>query len=351
MDPVVLNGAHGEGGSALLRTALVVSALTQQPVRVQGVRGATRKPGLSPEDLTFLRAITAASQADVSGDSVGEAEVSFRPQRAVRGLNQRLETSGGDRGFSPGNALVVVQSLLPALARAGMVSKVQVQGETYNNNALSYDAFERVTLAAYRKQGLYAYPHLLWAGFGFGGKGDVEVEVEPSALEPLDWRTRGKLIGCHARVVLADLTDDIGTRAKSHLEALFRGRNTPVQVEVAQVKAKMPGMHVTVWAEFERGLGCGTFNGQRGVKTERVAENAFESFWEWFASEATVDPYLADQLLVPAVFAPGRTTFTTPFVTKRLLTMAWVIKQFLPIAITIVGQEGFPGTVTIDHGD
>ena len=29
--------------------------------------------------------------------------------------------------------------------------------------------------------------------------------------------------------------------------------------------------------------------------------------------------------------------------------MAWVIKQFMPIAITVLGDEGGPGTVTIER--
>ena len=33
--------------------------------------------------------------------------------------------------------------------------------------------------------------------------------------------------------------------------------------------------------------------------------------------------------------------------TQRFLSMVWVIKQFVPIHITVKGQEGNPGTVTI----
>ncbi|MCH7945038.1 MAG: hypothetical protein IIC73_03365, partial [Armatimonadetes bacterium] len=49
VDPVVLNGAHGEGGGALLRTAVAMASLTQQPLRLHNVRGSLRKPGVTSE--------------------------------------------------------------------------------------------------------------------------------------------------------------------------------------------------------------------------------------------------------------------------------------------------------------
>ncbi len=64
-------------------------------------------------------------------------------------------------------------------------------------------------------------------------------------------------------------------------------------------------------------------------------------------TDATVDPYLADQLLLAAISAEGETTFKTSSLTQRFLTMAWVIKQFVPIHITVKGKEGDPGLVTI----
>ena len=82
---------------------------------------------------------------------------------------------------------------------------------------------------------------------------------------------------------------------------------------------------------------------------ELVVDQAVRNFDEWFSTEATVDLFLADQLLPIAALAEGRTVYTTPKVTRRLVTMAWVIKQFMPVHITIKGGEGYPGTVTVER--
>jgi len=78
-----------------------------------------------------------------------------------------------------------------------------------------------------------------------------------------------------------------------------------------------------------------------------LAQNAFNQMFEWMSSNATVDPYIADQILLTAVLAEGETTFKVSNLTQRFLTSVWVIKQFTPIHITIRGSEGSPGAVTV----
>jgi RNA 3'-terminal phosphate cyclase (ATP) len=347
--PISINGSHGEGGGALLRTALAVSALTQQAVRVHNVRGAMRKPGLNSEDLTVIQALAASTSAEVNGDELGEDAVSFSPTRAPRALNSRLDVGAFEKGTVPGNALIVAESLVPVLARAGAYSRLTVEGETYNPNTLTFDAYERVTVAAHRRQGLGVFPSLATAGFGFGSKGEVLVEVEPSAPEAVSWTDRGRLLSARAVVTLADLAPDVGERGAERCAALFSELGLDGEIEIVRVRSRGPGAFVTVWAEFETGLGGGAACGQKGVRMEAVCDQAFRAFQEWYATDATVDPYLADQLLLPAALAEGRSVWTTPRVTRRLTTLAWVVKQFLPIHITVHGQEGGPGKVVVER--
>lgn len=346
-DPVVINGAHGEGGSAMLRAVLAMAALTQRPARIHHVRGGTRKPGLTSEDLTFIRALEASTAADLTGDEPGSQELSFVPRREARSLKGTFDVGAHEKGLSPGNALIVLHALLPVLAQAGAYSSVTVIGETYNPNTLTFDAFERVTLAAHRRQGLYAYPRLELAGFGYAARGEVRLEVEPSVLEPIEWTTRGELVDCRAVIALAELPEEVGVRGKEQALALARQYDLPLEAEVVTVRSKAPGAFVTVWAEFERGFGCGTAMGARGVRMEHVVRDAFERFRDWYETPATVDPFLADQLLIPAVLAGGESAFTTSAVTRRLVTLSWVVKQFLPVPVTVIGREGEPGTIRV----
>lgn len=343
---IVIDGSHGEGGGAVVRTALAMSALTQQPVRIDNVRGATRFPGLDVEDLTILQALQKVCQADVTGAAPGSTSVTFLPTKRAGGLNGPLETVRSDSGRGP-NANIVLGSLLPVLARSGVYSSIAADGETYGTNSLSYDAFANVTLPALRKVGLHAFPELLTAGFGRESAGTVTLDVEPSALQGIQWSDRGRLQRVQAAVVTAGVPDQIGERGVAHLKRLAHNSGVQMTIEHIRVATRQTGAYVATWAHYDRAFGGGSAMGSRGLKIESLAQLAFEELSDWMATPSTVDPFLADQLLLPLVLAEGESAFTVSRLTQRFLTCVWVVKQFTPIHITIRGPENGPGSVTI----
>ncbi|MFQ3587743.1 MAG: RNA 3'-terminal phosphate cyclase [Fimbriimonadaceae bacterium] len=345
--PIVLDGSYGEGAGALVRTALVLSTLTQQPVSISSVRGGSRFPGVSAEDLALVEALGRISGGEATGAEPGSHEMLYRPGRRVRGLNEALTVAANPRDAFGPNALVVATALLPILARAGVYSVFSIEGETYGHNVLGFDYFSHVTLDAMRRFGLYAYAEIEEAGFGRGSRGIVHVEVEPSALNGATWTDRGRLLECQAIVTTAELSQDVGLRGVAHLERLAQNAGLQLEIDHQQVRSKSPGAYVTVWAKFENGYGGGTAMGARGIRMEAVAQQAFGGFIEFLHSDATVDSFLADQILIVAACAEGDVAFKVDRLTQRFLTIVWVLKQFLPIRLTVKGREGEPGVVTI----
>src|SRR6185312_13359755 len=189
---IVVDGSHGEGGGALLRTALAMSALTQQAMRLEHIRTGTKFPGLDAEDLTLANALGGICRADVVGMELGSTSLSFMPTSRPRGINGDIQSFRSPSGRGA-NCLIVLNALLPVLARTGVFSSVKLVGETFGHNSLSYDYFAGVTLVALRRLGLYAEPDLLLPGFGRESEGEVGLDVEPSALSALDWSERGSL--------------------------------------------------------------------------------------------------------------------------------------------------------------
>ena len=125
-ETVTLNGSHGEGGGALLRTALAMSALTLKPVIVNSIRGAMRKPGLSHEDFAFLSALSISSNAKVEGDDVGSRKLAFAPQQLPKAIKFDFDITRIGPGKSPGNTLVVAQAMAGILAGTGAYSTIQL---------------------------------------------------------------------------------------------------------------------------------------------------------------------------------------------------------------------------------
>lgn len=347
-EPLSLNGSHGEGGGALFRSAVVMSALTQLPLKLHSIRGATRKPGLTAEDLAFLEIVRQSTKAEIRGDDIGSLELTFAPKRPPKSVDVDLDITRFQAGKTPGNCLIVAQSVLPLLARTGAYSRIHLWGETHNPNTLVFDAFAKSTCAAHRAQGLYLFPSLSSAGFGYGGRGEFTMDIEPSALEPLAWGNRGDLLACGAEVSCVDMAPRFSSDAVSLSGQLLTKRGLQGEASFHELSGPEPGLSVTFWAQFERGTGSFTSVMPKGGRADRTIDHAWGQFEAFLDHTATVDPYLADQLLILACLASGKTTFTTPVVTRRLSTIAWVIKQFRPIHLTLKGREGTPGTLTID---
>ena len=51
-----IDGAWGEGGGQLIRTAVALAAITHTPIRIHHVRANRQPPGLAPQHLTAMRA-------------------------------------------------------------------------------------------------------------------------------------------------------------------------------------------------------------------------------------------------------------------------------------------------------
>ena len=53
---IALDGAQGEGGGQILRSALSLSMITGQPFTITGIRAGRAKPGLLRQHLTAVKA-------------------------------------------------------------------------------------------------------------------------------------------------------------------------------------------------------------------------------------------------------------------------------------------------------
>jgi len=119
-------------------------------------------------------------------------------------------------------------------------------------------------------------------------------------------------------------------------------------VRTARLEAAGPGSVIVLRARFAGGAGCCWALGERGLPAERVGEAAARCLRRWLAGRGAVDPWLADQLLVPLAFVPGESELTTTEVTRHLLTNAAVVRRFLGArSVTVLGAEGEPGRVLV----
>ena len=349
---ITIDGSTGEGGGQVLRTALSLAAILGQPVEILNIRAGRKQPGLRPQHVQSVRAATAICNARLEGDHEHSRALRFEPQ---------TPSQAGSYGFkigTAGAATLVLQTVLLPLALAGGRSSVVVRGGTHVAWSPPFDYVEQVYLPAVAALGVQCQVELIKWGFYPKGGGEIRAAIEPigaaltgvppSQTEPWWTRPRGELVSLSVLSAAANVGNQVtarqASRAYNRLAAARLGV-TP-QTRLANPPSLGPGTCLFVLAEYEHGARAGfTGYGRQGYPAERVADDAVDAFLAFQASDASVDPHLADQLILPLALLDRPLAFRTSQITQHLLTNIWVVEQFLGPRFAVSGQVGEPGEV------
>jgi RNA 3'-terminal phosphate cyclase (ATP) len=336
-----VDGTHGEGGGQILRTALAMSVLTGQALRIRDIRGRRPKPGLMPQHLQAVHAAAAISQARVQGAKLGSMELRFEP----RSLN------AGDYSFDIGTAgavTLVLQTVTIPLSFAPAASHVTVVGGTHVPWSPSFHYLDWHWLHYLRCSGYPIRAALDRPGFYPKGGGRVSAEFEPATeLRPLSLLDRGRLRRVHGLSMVANLDVSIAERQRHQAMQRLVRHGVSIDVGLAHMRAYSPGTMLLLIAEFEHSQCCYAALGARGKPAERVADEAVDALEAFLATDAAIDEHLADQLIVPLSAVAGRSELRPARITQHLVTNADVVRLFLPVDIVIDGSIGTPGSITI----
>jgi len=343
---IEINGAIGEGGGQVLRTALSLSILTGKPVHIENIRSRRAQPGLMPQHLNAVDAAAAVSKAHVEGASRGSTSLLFEPGE-IRSGRYKFDIG------TAGSTSLVLQTIFLPLSRARSASTVIITGGTHVPWAPCYHFLSWHWLEMMRRIGYSAEISLDQAGFYPQGGGCITATIRPATgLKPLHMVERGRLTQLHGLSAVANLTLDIAERQKRRALGRLQPQFSNVKIKIEKIPSRFKGTVLLLIGEFESNSGyaqcCYYSLGQLGKPAERVADEALDAFLEFTFTDAAADQFLSDQLLLPLAFLPGESQIRTCQVTQHLLTNAEVIHAFLPVEIVIQGEPGQPGLIRIN---
>ena len=160
----------------------------------------------------------------------------------------------------------------------------------------------------------------------------MSVTIEPAAeLNRLDIPARGEVKARRATAVVANLPISIADRELNVIARKLSWQRDWMKAESVE-RSPGPGNVVTIEIECEHVTEVFTGFGERGLRSEAVAEKAAQQARRYIGSEAAVGEYLADQLLIPMAMARGG-SFTTLPLSRHATTNIEVIGKFLAVSI------------------
>ncbi len=320
---IEIDGAQGEGGGQILRTALSLSLCTGKAFHLHSIRARRSKPGLMRQHLTAVNAAAEIGRAHVAGAEIGSADLTFRPG----------EVAAGDYDFAVGTAgstTLVLQTLLPALLIGERTCSLRLQGGTHNPHAPPFHFLQQAFLPLLERMGVRIEVSLQRYGFFPAGGGEIRMRVVPCAkLGALHLQERGPLERSYAEAVVAKLPVDIARRELDVVKARL-GLSDENLLIVGNAPAHGPGNVLLIVQQYRHVTEVFTGFGEPGVRAEVVAERAAEEAEAFARSEAAIGEHLADQLLLPMALT-GEGSFATLEPSSHTRTNMDVIGLFLPV--------------------
>jgi RNA 3'-terminal phosphate cyclase (ATP) len=179
-----------------------------------------------------------------------------------------------------------------------------------------------------RRAGARLELELVASGFYPAGGGEVVMTVTPSEVSaPLHLAESGVLARLELRAIVGGLSEGIARRELAAAAELLT--DTPVTLASETVRSVGPGNAMWLVARDEGTGLCNVFSGigESGVPAEDVGREVAEQFLAWRASGASIEPHLADQVMLPIALA-GAGSFTCNELTLHARTNLEVIRAF-----------------------
>lgn len=349
--PATLSGTVGPAGSAALRAALALAAISRRPFTVAW---ADDLAGLDAEGVGVVRAAQAILGGVAEGAIAGSRALSFEPVAPKSG-SYDIEVSSATGA--------VLQMVAVPLSLAGGASTLRLRGPTHCRGGRSFHDVAYGWLPIVERVGVAGELSLASAGFDTDGMGCIDARIYPSPrLQGMELGSRGMLVETQALALVANLGIGIALPLERRLSERLRASGISAQVEVLPMPAdKARGLAAVIVVQFERVRTAIVAVGQTGHPAEEVADAAVDDLQRFLRRRGAVPGSLAEDLVVPLAVAASRlgspgvigrdapvgSRLTTSEVTPALLAVADVARRLLGVEIQIQGLPGDDGTVEI----
>ena len=335
-DLVKIDGSHGEGGGQILRTAISLSAISGKPIEVTNIRANRTNPGLRPQHLAGIKIIADLFHAKSENLKVGAEWIRFSPSDKFEGGSIKFDI--GTAGSIP----LILMTVVPAVSLSNNSLQIEVTGGTDVKASPTIDYIKHIVAKSYLSIGPKFSVDVLKRGYYPKGGGVVQCTIKPcktpSTIELLaTGYLEPKIIS-----VCSQLPVHVAKRQISSALIALEKKDIRCSNYTASIETSIsPGSSILVYSAADFGLYVGGDSiGELGKRAESVGTEAAMRFLDSTLAQATVDPFLADMLVLPLALSKGRSRYRVARVTQHLLTNLHIVSEIVRCKYSIEQQEG-----------
>lgn len=322
-----LDGSARSGSGTLLRHAVTLATLLGEELHMWNIRAKRDKPGLRHQHRQAILASRDMCHGTVEGTEVGSMEIWYKPGKGIRGGYYDWDIGTG------GSTTMLAMTLLPLACFTPEITTFRITGGLFQDFAPSAYHMQHVLMPTLNKMGIVADLTIERPGYAELGGGIIRLKVEPvgGKIKPLQLLKPGEVKEING-IALASHLKQTKVSERMAMECARALKEHGYQVRIKAIyddTAPHEGAALAVWAEAGDCLFGFDQAGRKGRRAESIGNHVANNLLQDIKSGATVDRYLADQLIIYAALADGVTEYIVPSLTEHIDANLWLIEHIL----------------------
>jgi RNA 3'-terminal phosphate cyclase (ATP) len=335
---IEIDGGERSGSGTIVRLAVSLCSVLGQDLRLINIRAKRDKRGLRAQHRQVVTACASLCVGEVERAEVGSSEIVYRPGQRITGGAYEWDIG------TAGSTTMLAMSLLLVGCFADRPSFYTLKGGLFQDFAPSAHYMRGVLLPLLRRMGVDAELSVRRPGYVPEGNGILEVRVKPAkaGLRPLVLTDQGKVTGVRGIALSSHLAEqEVSDRMAEECSARLEEAGYDAEIDaVYETSASQKGADLSVWVETDSGAFVGADRaGKLGRRSEEIGRYVAGGILDDLKTGATVDRYLADQLIPFCAVADGVSEYIMPSVTEHVETNLWLVERILGARTTLDGRR------------
>jgi len=325
---IYVDGAQKSGSGTIVRFAVALATLLGEELHLTNIRAKREKPGLRPQHLKAIQALQQICQGTLVGGEIGSKEIRFKPGGGVKGGHYEWEIG------TAGSTTLLAMTLLPAACFSKGAISLRISGGLFQDFAPSAYHMQYVLFPVLHRMGIAARLNIIRPGYVPRGGGIIEVALEPmrGKIKPIRLVNQENVTNIEGIALSSHLKErKVSERMVVKCSEVLKSSGYQAQIEaIYDTLALQKGAVLTIYAKTSSGCIIGAERaGKPGRTSEDIGRYVARSLIEDLATGATVDRYLADQLILYAALANGVSQYRIPQLTEHVETNLWLVESML----------------------
>jgi RNA 3'-terminal phosphate cyclase (ATP) len=333
---ITIDGGAKSGSGTIVRYSVALASLLGEKIRITNIRAGRDKPGLRAQHLKVLQACQEMCRGMVENAAVGSREITYTPAEKFNGGEYSWDIG------TAGSTTMMAQTLLPLACFARKPSKFRLEGGLFQDFAPSAYHMKFVLLPFLKRMGVRVEFEIIRPGYMPRGGGIIRIGVETARkLKALNLTEQGEISSIKGMALSSHLKEKrVSQRMAAECQRVLNSYGYKAEIEIIEDESSLQeGAALAIYAETSLGNRMGSDRaGRPGRSSESIGRYVAERFVEDVKTDAAVDRYVADQLIIYAGLAEGITRYSVPRITEHVETNLWLVEEFLDTRTKIDGN-------------